>query len=291
MNRPVTIAVIASPGHSGQTWLSLLIGSHPAAVAFGEIDALYGLQDVSRSCVLCGEGCGFWSAFNKVWSPEENIFLQLADFSGARLLSLSKVEKFRNQLFDDRIKLKVIRLLRDGRAVTASYARKYPSRHYSDIVKAWAHSARENDRWFLQIPPKDRMVVSYENLLDHTSATIRYICSFIDIDYSDTMTEYWKVKHHIVDGNRGTLSFVQRHFGKESNPKDKAFYNSQDPSAFRDERWKRELTPCQLNRFWKIGGDLNRLYGYDSCDGDCSRDEMAQANRHVTEQNNKKPTG
>ncbi len=267
MNRPVTIAVIASPGHSGQTWLSLLIGSHPAALSLGEIDALYGLQDVSRSCMLCGDGCEFWSAFNKVWSPKENIFLQLADFSGARLLSFSKVEMFRGQLLDVRIKLKLIRLLRDGRAVTASYARKYPSRQYDDIVKAWAHSARENDRWFLQIPAEDRIVINYENLVDHTSATIRYICALLDIDYRESMIEYWKIKHHIVDGNRGTLSFVQRYFGKESSPKDKAFYNSQDPAAFRDERWKRELTPDQLNRFWKIGGELNRLYGYDGRDG------------------------
>jgi hypothetical protein len=267
MNRPVTVAVIASPGHSGQTWLSLLIGSHPAAVSLGEIDALYGRQDVSRSCMLCGEGCDFWSAFNKVWSPEENVFLQLADFSGARILSLSKVEKFRGQLLDGRINLKLIRLLRDGRAVTASYARKYPTRQYDDIVKAWAHSARENDRWILNVPTDDRIVVSYENLLDHTSATMRYISSFLGIDYSDAMIEYWKVKHHIVDGNRGTLSFVQRYFGKESNPKDKAFYNSQDPSLFRDERWRQELTPYQLQQFQKIGGDLNAQYGYDEIDG------------------------
>jgi hypothetical protein len=267
MNRRVTIAAIASPGHSGQTWLSLVIGSHPAAVSLGEIDALYGLQDVSRACKLCGEGCEFWSAFNKVRSPEKNIFLQLADFSGGRILSLSKVEKFRSQLLDARIVLKVIRLLRDGRAVTASYARKYPSWHYDNIVKAWARSAHENDRWFLQIPTEDRIVVSYENLVENTSATLRYICAFLDIDYRDAMIDYWKVKHHIVDGNRGTLSFVQRNFGKESNPKDKVFYNSQDPSAFRDERWKHELTPYRLNRFRKIGGDLNRLYGYGSHDG------------------------
>ncbi len=282
MNRTATIAVIASPGHSGQTWLSLLIGSHPAALSLGEIDALYGMQDVSQSCMLCGEGCEFWGSFNKVWKQEENIFLQLADFSGARILSLSKVEKFRGQLLDARINLKLIRLLRDGRAVTASYARKYPSRQYDDIVTAWANSARENDRWFLQIPPEDRIVISYENLVEHTSATIRYICSFLDIDYRDSMIEYWKIQHHIVDGNRGTLSFVQRYFGKESSPKDKAFYNSQDPAAFRDERWKRELTLDQLNQFWKIAGDLNRLYGYDGRDGASGGEEMAQAYRRMT---------
>lgn len=280
MNRPVTIAVIASPGHSGQTWLSLLIGSNPQAFSIGEVDALYGLQNLERSCMLCGECCEFWRAFHKVWSPEKNIFLQLADFSGARLLSVSKVEKFRGQLFDARINLKVIRLLRDGRAVTASYARKYSSRHYDDIVKQWVLSARENDRWISNIPAEDRIAVSYEHLVEQTSDTVRNISTFLGIAYSDAMLEYWKVKHHIVEGNRGTLSFVQRYFGKESNPQDRAFYDGQDPASFRDERWKHELTPYQLYRFQKIGGDLNRQYGYSSHDATYTIADVARAYIH-----------
>jgi len=62
------------------------------------------------------------------------------------------------------------------------------------------------------------------------------------------------------------MSFVQRYFGKEGNPKDKEFYGSQDPASFRDERWKKELTPRQLRRFGKIGGALNVEYGYASGD-------------------------
>ncbi len=266
MNQPVTLAVIASPGHSGQTWLSLLIGSHPRAISLGEVDELYGLSSLDHACMLCGESCEFWSEFNKAWSPERNMFTQLADYSGAGILSISKLEKFRGQIDDERIRLKVIRLLRDGRAVTASYARKYPSRQYDEIVRQWVFSARENDKWFLQIPPENRMVVKYENLLEHTPATLRSICAFLGIDYREDMIEYWKVKHHIVDGNRGTMSFVQRYFGKEGNPKDKEFYGSQDPASFRDERWKKELTPRQLRRFRKIGGALNIEYGYASAD-------------------------
>lgn len=279
MSQPVTLAVIASPGHSGQTWLSLLIGSHPRALSLGEVDKLYGLTRLDRSCMLCGEGCEFWGKFTKAWSPERNIFTQLADFSGASILSISKLEKFRGQLGAERILLKVIRLLRDGRAVTASYARKYPSRQYDDIVRQWAFSARENDRWFLQIPQENRMVVKYENLLEHASATLRSICAFLGIDYREGMIEYWKVKHHIVDGNRGTMSFVQRYFGKEGNPKDKEFYGCQDPASFRDERWKKELTPHQLRRFRKIGGVLNVEYGYAS--GDAAGGEKSSAGSYL----------
>lgn len=277
MSHQVKLVVIVSPGHSGQTWLSLLIGSHSQALALGEVDVLYGMKNVDRVCMLCGEGCEFWNAFNSSWPREKNIFTALSDFSGRPILSISKMEKFRDHLAHDRLRLKLIRLVRDGRAVTASYLRKYPAWGYEEIVKKWVASSTEHDHFFLQIPPGDRIRVSYEKLVEDTTATIRNICLFIGVKYEDTMVEYWKTKHHIVDGNRGTFSFVQRHFGLESNPGDKTFYTNQDPSSFNDERWKNELSPYQLYQFQKIGGEFNERYGYTPSEGTGGLSEVAKA--------------
>ena len=277
MNHPVTLVVIASPGHSGQTWLSLLIGSNSQSLSLGEVDVLYGLENVDRVCMLCGEGCEFWNAFNRAWPREKNIFVALADFSGRSILSISKMEKFRAHLSDKRLHLKVIRLVRDGRAVTASYLRKYPARNYDDIVKKWVASSRENDNFFKQIPPQDRVLIGYEKMVEQTEATLRIICTFIGIEYECRMIEYWKIRHHLVDGNRGTVSFMQRHFGQEGNPGDKTFYNKQQPASFRDERWREELSPYHLYRFQRIGGDLNGLYGYAPSERAGSLSEVAKA--------------
>ncbi len=106
------------------------------------------------------------------------------------------------------------------------------------------------------------MVMRYEDLLEDTRGWMRKVCAFLGIDFEGEMLDYWKVKHHIVDGNRGTLSFVQRHFGKGSEPVDKRFYENQEPDTFRDERWRSELTPSQRYLFERIGGALQKSYGY-----------------------------
>jgi len=263
MNEKITLAIIASPGHSGQTWLSMLIGTHSQSLALGEIDVIDGLTHLDTVCMLCGEHCDFWEAFNRVWVPENNIFLQLAAFSGKQVLSISKIEKYRKYIIHDKVQVKVIRLLRDGRAVTASYLRKYPRRTYESIVKEWVASSQENDNWVAQVAPENRLVVRYEDLVADTAAGMRRICAFLGVGFEGDMIDYWKVKHHIVNGNRGTLSFVQRHFGIGSEQVvDKRFYEHQEPDTFRDERWRSELTPYQRYLFHTIGGALHKGYGY-----------------------------
>jgi len=264
MNDKITLAIISSPGHSGQTWLSMLIGSHSQSLTLGEIDVIDGLTHLDNVCMLCGEHCDFWEAFSRVWVPENNIFLQLAQFSGKHILSISKIDKYRKYIMHDKVLVKVIRLLRDGRAVTASYLRKYPQRTYESIVKQWVASSQENDNWVAEVSPENRMVMRYEDLLEDTAACMGKICDFLEIDFEKGMLEYWKVKHHIVDGNRGTLSFVQRYFGIGAEPVvDQRFYEHQEPDTFRDERWRSELTPYQRYLFDTIGGALHRRYGYE----------------------------
>lgn len=262
MNDKITLAIIASPGHSGQTWLSMLIGTQSQSLTLGEIDAIDGLTHLDNVCMLCGEHCDFWGAFNRVWVPEKNIFLQLAEFTGKHILSISTIEKYRRYISHNRLRVKVIRLLRDGRAVTASYLRKYHQRTYESIVKEWVASSQENDNWIAEVPQEDRMILRYEDLVADTATWMRKICTFLGVGFEETMIEFWKVKHHIVNGNRGTVSFVQRHFGMGSEPVDKRFYEHQDPDTFRDERWRSELTPDQLYLFDKIGGALHKRYGY-----------------------------
>ena len=208
MNDTVTLALIASPGHSGQTWLSLLIGSHSQAMALGEIDVIEGCDNLENVCMFCGTGCEFWGHFNRNWDPKQNIFLQLAAYSGKNLLSISRIDKYRRYIVPGRMRIKVLRLLRDGRAVTASYLRKYSERTYEDIVKQWVASSQQNDKWVAEYPPEDRLVMKYEDLLKDTTGWIGKVCDFLEIDFEQGMLDYWKIKHHIVDGNRDTLSFV-----------------------------------------------------------------------------------
>jgi hypothetical protein len=261
---PIVVATILSPGHSGQTWLCMLIGSHSQGLSLGEIRVLEGKENIGEHCMLCGHECEFWGPFREAWSPERNLFLQLSEFSGKRLLAISRIGEFAGELSDTGIRAKWIRLIRDGRAVTASYLRKYSGRPYKGIVRDWVKASGRLDEQVAGLAEKDCMTISYEALLKNGQHSLSRVCSFLGVEFEATMLEYWKFKHHIPDGNRGTFSFVQREFAKDRNPVDRNFYASQNPRTFEDNRWRGELTPYQLLLFERIGGRLNRAYGYRS---------------------------
>lgn len=257
-----TIVIIASPGHSGQSWLNMLIGSHSQAVALGEISEVFGKSDLRRVCSFCEGKCDFWGRFNTIWNPEQDLFSQIADFSGKRVVSVSKIGDFKSFLNPERSTVKVIRLIRDGRAFLASISRKYPNHKTAAIVQNWHDLSVQMDRWTASFPRENGITLRYEDILKNTESCLRKICTFIGIEFESAMLEYWKVQHHVIGVNKGTLSFVKKHFGQSQSTSDNHFYSSQNPARFTDERWRTEVGPEQLKIFEKIGGRLNRLYGY-----------------------------
>jgi len=241
----------------------MLIGSHSNVLAVGEISEIFGLSDLSNVCSLCEEHCEFWGKFNKIWIPGKDIFSQLTRFSGKKIITVSKIGNFKEPLKNTDINLKVVRLIRDGRAFLSSILKKYPNQSIDTIVKLWKDTSLEQDNWIANIPEQDRMIMHYENILENTSDKLKQICSFLGIDFEISMIDYWKVKHHVIGVNKGTLSFVKRYFGFNYETSDDDFYKKQNPSDFNDKRWRDQLQPDQLKTFEDIGGELNRKYGYE----------------------------
>jgi hypothetical protein len=264
-NRTISVVVIATTGHSGGTWLNLMLGAHPEIIALGELSYANGLQSLKGACSLCGEGCEFWDKFDQQWNPDENIFLQLAEFTGKHRFAISTWNTHADHLADERVEVKCIRLLRNGIATTASYYRKYPNRTFTEHIQKWVHDSIRVDRWLEQFSAENTYIVRYEDLLEN-SDTLSSICHFLNIDYIEDMNEYWKVPQHILGGNRGTLFFMRKYLGLEitsdQEPVDSAFYINHDPLKFRDQRYQKELTRDQLIKFEQRGGSLNRTYGY-----------------------------
>lgn len=262
----ISIVLIGSPGHSGQTWVNLMLGAHPEVLALGEINHAEKLKSLKGICSVCGDGCEFWDKFDEVWDREENLFVALAEFSGKSIIAMSGWGKFRRQFRDPRIDRKFIRLIRDGRASSASFFRKYPERGYENHAQRWARKSRKLDRQARDYAANDTTVIRYEDLLENTEQGTAGLCKFLGIEYSPGMNEYWNGIQHTVGANRGTLSYMRRNLGKSGPRGDKesrrSFYEQQDPSKFRDERWRKELDRDDLLIFEKEAGALNRKYGY-----------------------------
>ncbi len=264
MKNKITIVVIASPGTAENHTLNILLGSHSKIISLGEISKIFGKADLRDACSLCVGECRFWGKFNKIWQPNGDFFSQLSEFSGKPFISVSNIGNFNNYLYSENITIKVIRLIRDGRAFTACTLQNHSHFTIDSIVQTWRNSSIKIDDWVSSFPSNDRLTLRYEDILSDKKSKLLLICNFIGIEFESSMLEYWKVKHHLVGVNKGNLSYVKQYLGSNSLTMDDQFYNQQSPDDFKDERWRYELDPFQLSTFERIAGKLNQQYGYES---------------------------
>ena len=171
---------------------------------------------------------------------------------GIRLKYLSK---------NDGIRVKVLRIIRDGRAVALTYmdpdhfadARDPSMRgggvgHASDqrvsmriAATEWRRSNEEAEAVIANLNSEDVLQVSYEDLCTNTSKTLGSIHNFLGVSHSENYRDFKSVAHHVV-GNGMRLD--------------------RSSEVVLDERWRGVLGERDLSEFDKYAGDLNRKYGY-----------------------------
>lgn len=157
--------------------------------------------------------------------------------------------------------IKVIRLVRDGRAVALTYtdAAAYadaalPSRRGGGMgagrPQRWsmaeaAYDVRrcheEADHVLARLHRSQWVQLRYEQLCKDTDRTMERLFSFIGVDPSARVCDFRSVEHHIL-GNGMRLDC-----GSEVRL---------------DERWREVLTPEQLRTFDSVAGRVNRRHGY-----------------------------
>ncbi len=272
-SKPLTAVNIFSVSYSGSTWLNMLLGSHPSIFSIGEIKAI--LRFNRPFCSFHGENCPLWSQF--VYPGGDNSFRQIQQMTGLDILVANNSRKLLHEERETGIRPRFIHLIRDGRAVTASYLRKHPCDTVWTAARRWAHDVRRNKRLMRRQPKADVTTVHYERLVDDTETEMRRLCAWLQIDFDPRQLEYWKHIDHLLGGNKGTLTLVAEAQGLTKLPPtpaqkadhdpnrpawDTSFYRGADPSQFRDDRWKKQLTTGQCRIFAIAAGWLNRRLGY-----------------------------
>lgn len=158
--------------------------------------------------------------------------------------------------------VRVIRTIRDGRAVSLTYtdewnfadasdptlraggtgSRKPPvRRNMAEAANEWKRS-QEAAECLLAGLPRDRWTeVRYEELCGDPDATIRRLSAFLGLDPAQVVFDFRSRQQHVI-GNGMRFDTT---------------------SAIRlDERWRTHLSPDDLATFDRVAGDLNRRYGY-----------------------------
>lgn len=137
--------------------------------------------------------------------------------------------------------LRVIHLVRDGRAVARSTVRNLG---YSaeDGARSWANAAASAERVRRHFPAERWLTLRHEDLCSAPEATLGRVLQFIGVSPLGEVPDFRSSDHHII-GNRMRLSHA---------------------SEIRlDERWRTEMPPEQVRTVERIAGGTLERYGYD----------------------------
>ena len=265
---------ILGSGHCGSTLLDLLLNGHSHVLGLGEFMTIT-RNKILRKTLADESIADFWFGVAAHYEAATgNEFSQVAFMtpSLSRLFRWRKAEysryeqqtidiltclskktvatifvdssKFWNRLYVlqqcPQIDLRVIHLVRDGRAVVNSYLERYPDFFYS--VRRWAAPNIMSFYLKRKSSPQNWLKIHYEDLAQHTEKTLREICSFLNIVFEPDMLTFRKHPYYGIGGNR--------------------MRNSSDDHIFLEENWKQDL-PDHYHRLFNLCmGWLNRYYGY-----------------------------
>ncbi len=158
--------------------------------------------------------------------------------------------------------VKVIRVVRDGRAVALTYtdpaqfadardprlkgggsgaSRDHQRLSMEAAAREWRRSNEEAAEVLKQFDSSRWMQVHYEQLCGDPEGTLRRMFAFIGVDPAAARLDFRNTAHHVV-GNGMRLD---------------------TQSEIRiDERWRQALNPSELHTFASVAGSLNRRLGY-----------------------------
>lgn len=186
------------------------------------------------------------------------------EVTGAKIVvDSSKVALRLKYLLDiPNLDIKVVRTIRDGRAVSLTYIddwtfadasdpslrgggsgnkRPPPRRSMAEAANEWKRSNEAGDCLVDRLSPSQYMQVRYEDVCADPRGVLRKVSSFLDLDPDQVNLDFRAREHHVI-GNGMRLDTTTE--------------------IRLDERWKQHLSKADLDVFEQVAGDLNRKYGY-----------------------------
>ncbi|HEY0171095.1 MAG TPA: sulfotransferase [Pyrinomonadaceae bacterium] len=263
------VAFILGDGYSGSTLLDLLLGSHSRMTGVGEVDAeafdAFLNEDQLCTCLFRASECHFWKGVldrlrapdggeefrlgASRLSPEEitqntlRLFRAVAEASSAEVIVDSSKRLRRTQLLAAAggFSPKVIHLLRDGRGVAYSYAKR--GGEFRESLLNWKNTNIDIRNWLDGEGAPERLAVRYEDLCARPAEVVRSVCDFVGVGWEPQMMRVGRKVHHNVRGNEMR-------------------FKSKNTLIKLDETWKEHLGADELNLFEELIEPFRQQLGY-----------------------------
>jgi len=170
------------------------------------------------------------------------------DMSGARVVvdSSKLALHLKFLLKSDRLKIKALNLIRDGRAVVTSmlghgFQRATRAETIAGAAMEWKRTNEASETVLSTLSASQSITFQYEELCRQPEATLRKICNFLGMNTRQINLDFRSKTQHVL-GN------------------DMRLKSGSDIRL--DERWRTTLTKEDLAVFDQVAGGMNRKYGY-----------------------------
>lgn len=188
----------------------------------------------------------------------------LQEIAGAKMVvdSSKGALRLKYLLKNPALEVKVIHLIRDGRAVAMTYTdewsfadasdpalrgggsgnRRPPSRKgMAEAAREWKRSNEAADCLLRQLPASQWTRVRYEDLCAEPRRTLEQLCRFLGLDSSRINLDFRSKPQHVIGNGMRLDSTSEIHL---------------------DERWRSALPESALGTFDVVAGKLNQQYRY-----------------------------
>jgi hypothetical protein len=136
--------------------------------------------------------------------------------------------------------VRVVLLIRDARGSVVSQMR-HMDRSVSKSAVAWTKGVAGIMRVWEKLPEHKRMILKYEDLCRDPQPTLQGLYRFCGVDPSFELDLSALPTHHIIGNSTRMRTLTEIRL---------------------DERWKRVLSPDQLQTIQQIAGRQNQSFGY-----------------------------
>jgi hypothetical protein len=274
---PFTVAYILGSGHCGSTLLSMLLNGHSRMLALSELRKIrVVLKQPPTSSDPNPLDEPLWTGVRRRYEADGARFddvaidhpswktfarwnrarIQAWAEPGVRLFGCIAAESGRDILIDSskswqqlyllrrsgRVPIKVLHVLRDGRAVLHSYKRKYDG--FLSNFGQWAKPSAMAAVLRPMFADDEWMPVHYEALATDPTGTVTQVCRFLGTEFEPPMMRFRSHPWFGIRGNR--------------------MAQGSSEEIRLDEKWRRDLPRRDRLLFELLGGPLNRYYGYGS---------------------------
>ena len=239
------VIFIVGSGHCGSTLLDMLLDSHSRVFGVGELTGLSRVvegENIMCTCGLPARKCDVWESLVsnhdgkdvRIYQKKKNIFLNrnMYHTEGGYMLNNRKYIRDQEDIYRklflktgvetivdstkriERVILMqnskiieplLIHIVRDGRAVSWSYIRKY--KVFLPFICKWFLSNIKIEILKRRFKGK-KMFVRYEDLIKDPSVIIKQILNMAELESETGILQFRDFKHHQIGGNRMRISQI-----------------------------------------------------------------------------------